>query len=80
MLMDTEVLAITLNLTRTLFHAFCNAGELELAKMAHQILVVLEHEAEKRNYALITPKACYPYFCPTSSRKRRRRMKGEEKT
>ena len=63
-MMDVEVLAITLNLTRTLFHAFCNAGELELAKMAHQILVALEHEAEKRNYALITPKACYPYFCP----------------
>ncbi|MHA1632649.1 MAG: hypothetical protein ACTSXC_07600 [Candidatus Freyarchaeota archaeon] len=78
MLMDVEVLAITLNLTRTLFHAFCNAGELELAKMAHQILMALEHEVEKLGgYGyLVTGKACYPYFCPHFKPKKEGKKRG----
>jgi hypothetical protein len=61
-----ETLRFTTNLTRILFDALCNAGQLELAKTAHSILEKLEAEVRQRGgmSVLINERAVCAYFCP----------------
>jgi hypothetical protein len=61
-----ETLRFTANLARVLFDCLGNAGDLELAPMAHEILEKLEAEVTLRGgvHMLISEKAVYPHFCP----------------
>jgi len=60
-----ETLRFTTNLARVLFDSLANAGQLELASMAHEILEKLAVEVTLRGGAhmLLNEKAVYPHFC-----------------
>jgi hypothetical protein len=76
MKISNETLRFTVNLTRVLFDSLMNAGELELAKMAYDILEKLDFEAALRGgmHMLISEKAVCPHFCPEFKAERGNRL------
>ena len=63
--LSTETLLVASRLARGLFDCLANAGELELATMAHEILKALEAEVTLRGgvHMLVSKKAVFAHFC-----------------